>query len=602
MRGISFEYTAPAPQQNPNRLDVACFFGLARPRGGELPGPVADWLDHTRWRERYTASGSLLDIPVPIHGWDEFAALFQTTRLDSHAEVSSVALPPTLDIPTGGTELYAVTDGEREQVSIAEGSTDLAALVETINAAFTLAEARIDERDGENFLVLRRLDTERPGAISVFSNPLLGYPVAAKDQNYNLLTYLAAAVRAFFREGGQQCYVIAMGEPDVLDATSAERLRSLSQLLWADPDRLGAADAAQFAMAYLHDWAAPSTTQADWHGPAHLLGLEDVTNVCFPDLPDLIGTLAQPAEPPPTLPAGTTFVECTPTADRPRERMAKAPEPAECNLTAYQGWTRLIFALRHYLSRVRSDLQLLAALPWPDQDLRRNLPETVRNEVLSGLNDERVQLAFPWLKTRESGGLPGGAEPPDAALAGLLARGVLFQGAYRSVAGIPLPSIYDVAPRLPQSMDALEDTSKRICWFGDHPRGWQLYSDVTTRSDGANRHGAVRWLFILLVRAARNEGWARVFEPNGPNTWRMIERNMSRLLARIYGDNGLRGRKPSDAFSVQCDRSVMTNHDIDNGRVITVIQVAPALPLNNIVVALSLDELGRVNANEVVSQ
>ena len=92
-----------------------------------------------------------------------------------------------------------------------------------------------------------------------------------------------------------------------------------------------------------------------------------------------------------------------------------------------------------------------------------------------------------------------------------------------------------------------------------------------------------------------------MFEPNGPATWRMVERNLTRLLARIYGDNGLRGRTAADAFSVQCDDSVMTRQDVDAGRLIGVIQVQPAVPLNQIVVALSLNELGQVEAHEVAA-
>jgi phage tail sheath protein FI len=250
---------------------------------------------------------------------------------------------------------------------------------------------------------------------------------------------------------------------------------------------------------------------------------------------------------------------------------------------------------------VRKDLQLLLALPWPNPELRRDLPEVLRNDLLPGLESERLQLVFPWLKTRDAVSLPAGCEPADGSLAGLLASGSLIQGPYRSVAGRPMQSIYDTAPRLPQSIQELEGSIERICWFGQHPRGWQLFSDVTTRSDSALRHAAVRRLLILLVRVARQEGWARVFEPNGPATWRTVERNLSRLLARIYADNGLAGRSADDAFTVQCDRSLMTRQDLDNGRLIGVIQVQPAVPLNQIVVALSLNELGQVEANEVAA-
>lgn len=602
MRGIRFEYNAPPAVQNPNRLDVACFLGLARGREGEPPASLCEWLEHSGWVERYESLGELRDLPVPLHNWEEFAALFHTTRLDSHAEVSSEALSGnTVDIPAAGESLYVVVDGQQESIDLAAGTTSWADLVSVVNSELQAAEARLDERDGDTYLVLRRLDSQTPGAISVFSNPLLGFPTAVKDQNYSLLTYLAGAVRAFFREGGQQCYVVPMGNPEVLDADTGSRLRALSVLLWADRDSLAARNAVELGNAYLQDWATSSAPQADWHGPAHLHALGDVTCVCLPDLPDLVGDLARPAAPPPLLHANTAFVACTPEPNRPRERLALAPEPAECNLVAWRAWARLAAALRDYLPRVRSDLQLVLALPWPNANLRRELPEALRRDLLPVLAHERLQLGFPWLKTRDAAGLPGGCEPPDGALAGMLARGALQRGPWRSVAGERLPAMYDVAPRMPQSMNSLEDTIDRISWFGRHPRGWQLYSDVTTLEDGALRHAAVRRLFILLVRAARNEGWARVFEPNGPNTWRMVERNLSRLLARIYRDNGLRGRSADEAFSVQCDRSVMTQQDIDAGRLIGVIQVQPAIPLNEILIALSLNELGQIDASEVAA-
>ena len=494
-----------------------------------------------------------------------------------------------------------MVDGEQEQVSLPLASIDLSDLPALLNPILQRAEARIDERDGRRYLVLRRLESQQPGAISVFSNPILGFPVAVKDQNYPLMTYLASAVRAFFRDGGRQCYVIPMGAPEVVDAASADRLQTLSQLLWADPAQLGASNSTQLLDAYLQDWAAPSSSQNDWHGPAHLLGLDEVTYLCLPDLPDLVGTRTTPAIPPPPLPANAGFSECTPEVTAPRQRLAVTLEPAECDIVAWRAWSRLAVSLRDYLLRVRSDLQLLLALPWPNLELRRDLPEILQSELLPVVESERLQLVFPWLKTRDAISLPGGCEPADGSLAGMLATGSLFQGPYRSVAGLPLASIYDTAPKLPQSQEELDSSIERICWYGRHPRGWQLFSDVTTRSDGALRHASVRRLFILLVRVARQEGWARVFEPNGPATWRMVERNITRLLARIYGDNGLRGRTAADAFSVQCDDSVMTQQDVDAGRLIGVIQVQPAVPLNQIVVALSLNELGQVEAHEVAA-
>ena len=41
---------------------------------------------------------------------------------------------------------------------------------------------------------------------------------------------------------------------------------------------------------------------------------------------------------------------------------------------------------------------------------------------------------------------------------------------------------------------------------------------------------------------------------------------------------GLLGAKPEDAFFVRCDRTTMTQDDIDNGRLVCLIGVAPVRP------------------------
>ena len=40
----------------------------------------------------------------------------------------------------------------------------------------------------------------------------------------------------------------------------------------------------------------------------------------------------------------------------------------------------------------------------------------------------------------------------------------------------------------------------------------------------------------------------------------------------------LAGATPKEAFFVRCDRSTMTQHDLDNGRLICLVGVAPLRP------------------------
>jgi phage tail sheath protein FI len=47
---------------------------------------------------------------------------------------------------------------------------------------------------------------------------------------------------------------------------------------------------------------------------------------------------------------------------------------------------------------------------------------------------------------------------------------------------------------------------------------------------------------------------------------------------REWRNGGLPGQKPEDAFFVRCGRTTMTQSDLDNGRLICLIGVAPVKP------------------------
>jgi phage tail sheath protein FI len=53
---------------------------------------------------------------------------------------------------------------------------------------------------------------------------------------------------------------------------------------------------------------------------------------------------------------------------------------------------------------------------------------------------------------------------------------------------------------------------------------------------------------------------------------------VSQFLLTEFQSGRLMGTKPAEAFFVTCDRSTMTQDDIDRGRLICVIGVAPIYP------------------------
>jgi phage tail sheath protein FI len=214
------------------------------------------------------------------------------------------------------------------------------------------------------------------------------------------------------------------------------------------------------------------------------------------------------------------------------------------------------------------------------------------------LSSAFVQLAYPWPRTRGSSFLPGGLESPDGVLAGVLARTVLEKGAFRTAAQQPVFEVEDVLPRLRQdqavpSGDALGASARladRVSVIARTPSGWRLLSDVTTSSDETYRQACIPRLVGSLVRGAHATGDALVFEPSGPALWGRLRRRFEDLLSGYWREGALAGARAEDAFSVRCDRSTMSQQDLDAGRVITQISFTASFPIQRITVALASHE------------
>ena len=88
----------------------------------------------------------------------------------------------------------------------------------------------------------------------------------------------------------------------------------------------------------------------------------------------------------------------------------------------------------------------------------------------------------------------------------------------------------------------------------------------------------VRGLFIYLEHSIdRSTQWA-VFEPNNEELWLKIRRTIEGFLYDVWRTGALLGARPEDAYFVRCDRSTMSQSDLDNGRMVCLIGVAPTKP------------------------
>jgi hypothetical protein len=415
---------------------------------------------------------------------------------------------------------------------------------------------------------------------------------SSQSSRYQGSTYLGAAVRSYFAQGGHRAYVVRVGDPWALSTRHAERILGLNRLI----------------PGYPIDVESTPVDPSSWHGVGHIFGLPDVSFLCIPDLPDAVASDPEPIPPPPPLPIPPEqFVECSdPVAPPPPDLSLRTVLAPRCDKQGYSEWSRAVNLTAGMLAATRQgvyaarEVQLIAALPMPEGDgiggkdlveflTGSNGPLTTPIQGSStALATAFLQLTYPWVGTERSASLPEGLESPDGVLAGVLAQNALTRGTFRTAANTPITSLHDVYPLVPRhQIDALSD---RISFIGPTPNGLCLLSDVTTSLDLSYQPANVNRLVSTISRAARRIGEDAVFEVSGEQVWSQVRSRLDDLLNALFAAGAFRGSGPAEAFQVRCDRSTMSQNDLDNGRLIAIVQFEAAAPIDTITVCLVVNE------------
>lgn len=565
MRGLVFDQQQSLTASAPNRADVACFVGfVARrtrregvqripspsilPNGAVAAGggsPIYRWLlergfalsadrvyargaidsSERSWMRTDAELDWLLDVPVPVESWEVFSRLFAWDQ----------------------RPLRAPRDAER--------------------------------------------DDDVPTGLS----------------------YLGAAVRSFFSQGGHFCYVVRVGDPCPYEAALDTRRAQLARLL---------PGLARFPLSSLLQGAARArdlspSDRASWSSLGHLYGLPDVSFLCLPDLADLLSAeRPAPISPEQLGPAGSVdFVECSePLPAPPASSYARLYQAPRLDEVGYGLWGKAVQAVGDLLQRHLREVQLVTSLPLPAQDpivagaskdLLAWLTSNENGWLVGQLNQAQeqqpprgvahphgfasafIQLAYPWVKTPMSRALPEGLETPEALLAGVLARNAVSRGSFRDAAGLALAEVLDTHPPL-RAHERNQTLVQRVSLLGRTARGMELLSDVTSSLDPVYRQANVARLVSVIVRAARRLGEESVFEASGPALWARVQSSLESLLTTLWLEGALQGASPDAAFVVRCDRSTMTQQDLDAGRVLSEVRFVSAASIDAVRVVLAL--------------
>ena len=100
-------------------------------------------------------------------------------------------------------------------------------------------------------------------------------------------------------------------------------------------------------------------------------------------------------------------------------------------------------------------------------------------------------------------------------------------------------------------------------------------------SDPAWRYVTVRRLFIMIEESIDEATQWVVFEPNDEPLWARVRQSVIRFLMTQWRIGALQGKTADEAFFVVCDRSTMSQDDMDNGQLICEIGIAPSSRRNS---------------------
>jgi phage tail sheath protein FI len=125
-----------------------------------------------------------------------------------------------------------------------------------------------------------------------------------------------------------------------------------------------------------------------------------------------------------------------------------------------------------------------------------------------------------------------------------------------------------------------------------------VWGGRTLNQDFERRFIVYRRLIHRLVRAIRRVAEPLVFDINGPELWMALARSITTVLLEAWRAGALKGDQPGEAFRVTCDETVNPAEELDLGRVLCLIEVAPAVPMEFIELRVSLSGDGKLEVFE----
>ncbi|MDQ1350281.1 MAG: uncharacterized protein QG657_582 [Acidobacteriota bacterium] len=217
--------------------------------------------------------------------------------------------------------------------------------------------------------------------------------------------------------------------------------------------------------------------------------------------------------------------------------------------------------------------------------------DSIATADLDEIKDQRnlfdssyAAIYYPWLYIYDPLSKDYINVPPSGHVTGIYARSDVERGVHKAPANEKINGAVNTE-RLNGSYRIINKGTQEIlnplgvnCTRIFPGRGIRVWGARTMSSNSLWKYVNVRRLFLFLEESIEDGTQWVVFEPNDQKLWARVIQTITQFLTSVWKSGALMGATPEEAFFVKCDRTTMTQGDIDNGRLIVLIGVAPVKP------------------------
>lgn len=236
-------------------------------------------------------------------------------------------------------------------------------------------------------------------------------------------------------------------------------------------------------------------------------------------------------------------------------------------------------------SRLIAHVEASGAWRFAVLDIPQNKTPSEAIAYRKRFESKNAAFYYPWIQVANPSFRPGDLPasqslflPPSGFICGIYARSDVDRGVHTAPANEVVRSATGFERPIAQAQQESLNPAGVNCLRFFAGRGNRVWGARTASADPEWKYVNVRrYLTYLEHSIDRGTQWA-VFEPNDEPLWAAVRSAISGFLYNEWTNGGLLGRKPEEAFFVRCDRTAMTQNDLDNGRLIALVGVAPIKP------------------------